>query len=97
MMSFYERGDLVRITCTFSNLATVNADPTTVTLSVLPPSRTLATYTYADGDIIKSATGIFYYDLALTTVGDWVYRWVGTGAVVTATPDQTITVQPTVF
>jgi hypothetical protein len=96
-MTYYQRGDLVRITCTFTNLSTVNTDPTTVTLSVLPPSGTLATYTYAGGDITKSATGIFYYDLSLTAVGVWKYRWVGTGTVVTATPDQTITVQDTVF
>jgi hypothetical protein len=96
-MSNYERGDLVRIYCTFTDLSTVNTDPTTVTLSVLPPSGTVVTYTYAAAEIVKSATGIFYYDLSLTTVGTWRYRWVGTGTVVTATPDQTITVQSTVF
>jgi hypothetical protein len=96
-MTYYQRDDLVRLTCTFTNLATAPTDPTTVTISVLNPSGTITAYTYAAGEIIKSATGIFYYDLALTTVGLWKYRWKGTGTVIAATPDQTINVQDTAF
>ena len=79
----YDIGDLVRVTGTFT-VSSVATDPTTVTLKVLPPGGTLATYTYAAGEITKSGTGVYYKDIAITAAGTWYYRWLGTGAVVSA-------------
>lgn len=83
-MADYDIGDIARITGTFIVDGT-NTDPTTVSLEVTSPTAASATtYTYAAGQITKSATGIYYYDLSLTLAGAWLWRWVATGAVASA-------------
>lgn len=96
-MTSYDKGDLVRLTVAFTDLGGTAADPTTVTLSVRDPAGTITTYTYAGAQVIKEATGAFYYDLALSTVGVYTYRWTGTGAVQAATPDTALRVNSTIF
>jgi hypothetical protein len=56
------------------------ADPTTVTLKVLAPDGTTASYTYALGQILKAGQGDYYYDTTFTAEGDYARRWEGTGA-----------------
>ncbi len=60
----------------------VLVDPTTLALNGLKPDGTTAIWTsdktYAAGNIIKSATGIFYYDLAAADTaikGTYTYIW----------------------
>ena len=81
MANVYDKGDLVRITGTFTNSAGVAADPTTITLNVKDPSGNVGTYTYALAEITKSATGVYYKDISLDETGYWYYQWAGTGAV----------------
>ena len=57
MANYYEKGETVRITGTFT-VSDVATDPTTVTLKVQNPAGTETTYTYAAGEITKSATGV---------------------------------------
>ena len=80
MANIYDKGDLVRVTVTFS-VGGVTTDPTTITLKVKNPAGTVATYTYALAQIVKSATGIYYKDISVTTSGAWYYNFAGTGTV----------------
>lgn len=96
-MAVYQQGDTIRIEGSFADLAGVLTDPDTITLQVMPPSRVAVQYTYALAQVVKTATGRYAYDLALNASGDWVYRWVVTGAVAAATEDVLVRVQPTVF
>lgn len=60
-------------------------DPTTVSLLVVEPDGTRTTYTYAGGGATKHSTGVFYRDIALTLPGEYLLRWVGTGAAAATT------------
>lgn len=57
------------------------ADPTTLTLVVEDPAGTETTYTYAGGDIVKSAVGRYYYDAAYSSAGTYKLKWAATGTV----------------
>jgi len=80
MANVYDKGDLIRLTATFT-VSTTPTDPTTVTLKVKDPSGNVATYTYALAEITKSSTGIYYKNISLDEAGYWYYQWTGTGAV----------------
>lgn len=95
MANAYEQGETVRITGTFS-VSGVNTDPTTVTLKVQNPAGTETSYTYAASEVTKSATGVYYKDVTLSTSGVWYYRWIGTGTVVSADEDY-LFVKPSEF
>lgn len=60
-------------------------DPTTVSLLVVEPDGTRTTYTYAGGGATKHSTGVFYRDIALPLPGEYLLRWVGTGAAAATT------------
>lgn len=83
-MNSYQVGDQVRVSVAFTNTAGTAADPTTITLLVKQRQRAVATYTFAAGQVTKTATGAYYRDVDVTEEGIWDYRWVGTGAVVAA-------------
>lgn len=95
-MDKFDNGDTVRAWCSFRAASfTVTdgvplptntlTDPTTVTLQVTTPAGSTTSYTYAANEVTKSATGVFYRDVALSSVGTWTLRWVGTGTVAAAT------------
>jgi len=76
----YDRGDLVRITATFT-VNDVVTDPASVYLYLRAPDGTLTTLQYGvDGSVVKVSTGVYRYDYSATTRGDVYYRWSGTGA-----------------
>jgi hypothetical protein len=91
-MATYDIGDVVRVTCTFTNGAGANTDPTTVTLKVKTPALVTTSYTWAGGTVTRSAAGIFYKDISLTMSGEWFYRFEGTGAVESADESNLIVV-----
>jgi hypothetical protein len=79
-MSSYDRGDLIRITATFT-VGGVATDPTAVYLYLRAPDGTLTTLQYGvDASLTKTATGAYRYDYSATARGDVYYRWAGTGA-----------------
>ena len=80
MPNSYEKNDKVRLTANFT-VNGVLTDPTTVTLKVKNLSGTISTYTYALAQVTKSAVGIYFKDISLDKIGEWFYRWEGTGAV----------------
>jgi hypothetical protein len=97
-MSDFEQGTLIRSTATFTNAAGANTDPTTVTVRYRVGTDTVTTKVYVtDAAVIKSATGIFYIDLAVGALdGTWHVRWEGTGAVVAAV-EASFSVKPSQF
>lgn len=77
----YLEGSTVKLQATFK-VAGVATDPTTVTLKVQNVDGTTSTYTYALGQVSKSATGVYYKNVtpgAVTSRTELVYRWEGTG------------------
>ena len=77
-MNSYPKGQTVRFSAAFT-VSAVATDPTAVTLKTKDPAGTIATYTYALGELTKDSTGNYHKDIALATAGIWHYRWEGTG------------------
>lgn len=87
MANTYDNGDLIRISGAFT-VGGAATDPTTVTLKILKPAGTSAlTYTYALSEITKDSVGNYHKDITIDTEGEWYYRWIGTGTVVTQVED----------
>jgi uncharacterized protein YfaS (alpha-2-macroglobulin family) len=72
-------GDAVRLSNTFV-LGDIPTDPTAITLEVTDPSGNKDTYTHP-ATITKDATGVYHKDVSVDEVGEWHYRFVGTGTV----------------
>lgn len=83
----YNRGDRVRCTGTLKNLDGDEIDPTTAFAWYLNPAREKTTLTYGGGVLLKSATGIYYFDLDVDTHGTWVYGFYSTDTGKAASPD----------
>jgi hypothetical protein len=84
MANVYTIGQQVRLTATFKNSAGTATDPTGAVLKYRAPAGTVTTKTYGVDTIVKSSTGVYYFDLALSTSGEWWYRWEGSGSIVAA-------------
>lgn len=76
-----KNGNTVRISCTWTNMAGVATDPTTITLKVKSPSGRTDTYIYALGQIARAAKGSYYKNITVDEGQTWTWRWIGTGAV----------------
>ena len=79
-MTEYFYGETVRLGNTFTNIAGTVYDPDTVSLTIYNAEGTLEeTVTYVAGDIIKSSTGVYYYDYTIpadaTEQGYWIGTW----------------------
>ena len=83
---FFESvSELATLTNTFKNQAGADTDPPTITLTVTDPTQASTTYTFALGQITKTATGVYTKDIACSIDGTWTYEWTGTGAVADVT------------
>ena len=81
MANSYGVGDLVRATGTWTDADGAAADPDALTFKVRPPSGTTVTKTYGvDAEVVKSSTGIYYYDIDITEAGTYWYQFQSTGA-----------------
>ena len=78
--SFFS-GDTIRFQVTFT-VGSTNTDPSTsVTFRIKNPNGVVTSYIYGtDADLITSATGIYYINLALTLTGEYNFRWEGAGS-----------------
>jgi uncharacterized protein YfaS (alpha-2-macroglobulin family) len=94
-INVHQKGDLVRISGTFRDLAGAAIDPGTVALKVAKPSGA-TTYTFALGTVIKDSVGNYHVDVSITEAGQWSYRWESTGAGQAAEQGQ-FTVEPSGF
>jgi hypothetical protein len=81
MLNIYRYGQKVRCSVTFE-VNDVATDPTAVTFKVRTPARTTTTYTYGapDAVIVKDATGQYHADVTANAMGEWNFRFEGTGA-----------------
>jgi hypothetical protein len=76
----YARGATVRASVLIENAAGTDVDPTGLSVVTRNPAGTETTKVYGtDVEVVKAATGSYYIDIDLTTVGEWAYRWIGTG------------------
>lgn len=83
--TFYDLGDQVRMSVSFTNSAGSAADPTTVTCKITDPSGNIETLVYGtDPDLVKAGTGSYQVDRKVDESGMWYYRFEGTGSVVSA-------------
>jgi len=75
-------GDVRKLSGTFSTLAGVDTDPTTVTLKVESPDGTITSYVYGiDVDLTQEATGIYSRVIDLDESGHWKFQWIGEGII----------------
>ena len=76
----FDKGDLVRCTGTFTDSAGDATDPAAVFFQFTNPAGTQTEYEYgADAELVKSATGIYYVDVDVSSAGRWYYRFYSTG------------------
>lgn len=80
-MNTYDRGTKIRLSAAFSRVpGAVPADPTTVTLKMLPPERQITDHVYqTDPELIRDDVGRYHFAVVPDRAGLWHYRWEGTG------------------
>lgn len=84
----YNLGDRVRCTGTIEQTDGTNIDPTTVKAWYRNPAGTVTTLTYGvDVALVKSAVGVYYFDLDADTAGNWYYGFYSTGTGKAASAD----------
>lgn len=78
---YYDYGDKVRCTVTFTDADGVVHDPTAVFFSFFSPSDDEATtYEYSqDAQLVRVSTGVYYVDLDCDEAGPWRFRFYATG------------------
>ena len=82
MANLYTKGALVRISAAFTNTAGSAFDPEgTITGKFENPSGNETAYVYGvDGELVKDSTGNYHFDISITAIGTWHYRFEATGA-----------------
>lgn len=88
-------GDQIKITGTVEIVATgQDTDPSVVKGWTRNPSGTVTTYTYGtDGEVTKSATGIYVLTFDVDTAGRWYAGFYSTGTGKAASDDVQIIVK----
>lgn len=85
MTHAYPKGQVVTIAAEFKDTAGVATDPTTITARFLEPTTPTATETVlvfgVDAALVRDDVGLYHVDIVAGTVGEWPYRFEGTGAV----------------
>ncbi len=90
----YNLGDRIRCEGEVSQADVGNIDPTTVKAWHCNPNGTVTTLTYGvDAAIIKSAVGVYYFDLDADIAGEWFYGFYSTGTGKAASSDTRIMVR----
>lgn len=79
-MDTFDKGDLVRCTGAFTNLAGTAIDPSTVLFKTKNPADTVVTYTYPTSpELVKDSVGNYHVDVNANLDGQWWTRWESTG------------------
>ena len=78
----YPLGNVVRLSVTYKDAAGVLINPSVATLKLTDPTGTETTPV-----LINDSTGLYHADNTVLTAGVWYYRFTGTGALVTGSPD----------
>lgn len=78
-MPAYQRGQTVKLSCSFTDANGAAANPTTVTCKVEEPDKTETTYTSISTPAITNpSTGTFQLIIAPDQSGNHTVRWTGT-------------------
>lgn len=64
--------------------ASTPIDPTTLTFSYMDPAGNKTVVTWAGGTITRNSVGNFSASVLFNQSGQWMIRWVGTGAAAVA-------------
>ena len=81
MANEYDKGDLIRVTGTFTTAAGAAINPDVVRFIVRSPLGVETSYLYGtDVELVRSATGIYYVDVSADVEGTWYYRYYSTGS-----------------
>lgn len=90
MPNYYDVGDIVRTSSTFTDTGSVKADPSAVDFIYTTPdgsdnafNRT-TTATGAVDTIVRSTVGNYHRDITTTASGTYWYRYASTGNITTA-------------
>ena len=79
-MNEFVKGNVVRCSTTFTNLAGAAIDPTTVSFSFKTPAGVTTTYVYpTDAQLVKDSTGNYHVDISADTEGTYYWRFFSTG------------------
>lgn len=77
----FDRGDTIRVNNIFTDIDDEAYDPTTITLKIYDPKGVIIkTVTYGAAEIIRSSTGIYYYDYDIAEdalTGWYITKWIG--------------------
>lgn len=93
-MAAYNIGDRPRCTGTIEQTDGTNIDPSVVKAWYKSPAGVMTTLTYGtDAALMRSATGVYYFDLDVDTAGRWYYGFYSTGTGKAASDDTVITVE----
>jgi hypothetical protein len=82
MMQTYDKGDVLRVIGTFTDVDNALVDPGSVVFSYRTPAGTKHDLTYLqDPEVIRESPGVYYFDLSFTESGQWcvAYRSSGNG------------------
>ena len=88
-MAYYQ-GQYARYNKQFLNTSSALADPTVVNVYVVRPDGLREKYVYGThAVVVRSSTGIYYYDVSGSIPGAYVVRWEATGNSVTDGEERT--------
>lgn len=69
-------GDAARLSAVITDAAGAALDPAVLRLKTKNSAGTITTYAYGAGaDIVRDAIGRYHADIALTSAGQWAWRW----------------------
>jgi hypothetical protein len=92
-MNVYSKDSLVRVNVTFA-LSGTNTDPSVVKAYYKSPTGVVTTLVYGvDNALVKDAVGQYHVDILAQIVGNWFYRFEGTGTLVAANEGEFV-IQP---
>lgn len=83
MTNSYIIGNQIKLSASFTNNAGSLVNPTSVSLVIKKPDRTIETITPTN-----DSTGKYHFNYTPTMVGDYCYRFEATGSVVAASQNQ---------
>lgn len=101
MSATFDVSDIARLKVKFFRKLDSGAeqltDPTVITCRVKDPLNVITLFTSGvDVELTKLSTGVYKLEIPVPTVGEWHFRWKGTGAVATA-GEEKFTVEQSVF
>lgn len=78
--SQYDRGDLVRVSGVFTDLADALIDPSALAFKLKDPAGAIATLVHGvDAALVRESLGHYHVDCDASASGLWSWRWEATG------------------